>query len=99
MGQRMATLKRTMIVGAVVVAMALGPASAGVAAAAPTSGVNNHGIDHHQVKCNPCESISIGDMFEMQMLMNHLSQLSDMARSVISAANSALKTHATNVRG
>jgi len=36
-------------------------------------------------------SISIGDMFEMQMLMNHLSQLSDMASSVVSASNTALQ--------
>jgi len=36
-------------------------------------------------------SISIGDMFEMQMLMNHLSQLSDMSSSVVSASNTALQ--------
>jgi hypothetical protein len=36
-------------------------------------------------------AISIGDMFEMQMLMNHLSQLSDMASSVVSASNTALQ--------
>jgi len=42
-------------------------------------------------------SISIGDMFEMQMLMNHLSQLSDMATAVVSASNSALKNMASNI--
>ncbi len=34
--------------------------------------------------------ISIGDMFEMQMLMNHLSQLSEMATNVVSASNSCI---------
>jgi len=42
-------------------------------------------------------SISIGDMFEMQMLMNHLSQLSEMATSVVSASNSALSKMASNI--
>jgi len=44
-------------------------------------------------------SISIGDMFEMQMLMNHLSQLSEMATAVVSALHSAIKSMAQNVRG
>lgn len=35
-------------------------------------------------------SISIGDMFEMQMLMNHLSQLSEMSTAVVSSSNSAI---------
>ena len=35
-------------------------------------------------------SVSIGDMFEMQMLMNHLSQLSSMATNVVSASNSSI---------
>jgi Family of unknown function (DUF5407) len=43
-------------------------------------------------------SISIGDMFEMQMLMNHLSQLSEMATSVVSASNSAIADMARNVK-
>jgi hypothetical protein len=42
-----------------------------------------------QIK-NRRSAISIGDMFEMQMLMNHLSQLSEMATSVVSASNSAI---------
>jgi hypothetical protein len=42
-------------------------------------------------------SISIGDMFEMQMLMNHLSQLSEMASSVVSASNSALTKMASSI--
>lgn len=44
-------------------------------------------------------AISIGDMFEMQMLMNHLSQLSEMATNVVAAANSAIMSMARNVKG
>jgi hypothetical protein len=44
-------------------------------------------------------SISIGDMFEMQMLMNHLSQLSEMASSVVQASNTALMSMARGVKG
>ncbi len=44
-------------------------------------------------------AISIGDMFEMQMLMNHLSQLSEMSTAVVAAANSAITTMARNVKG
>lgn len=44
-------------------------------------------------------AISIGDMFEMQMLMNHLSQLSEMSTSVVSASNSAIQRMAQNVKG
>lgn len=44
-------------------------------------------------------AISIGDMFEMQMLMNHLSQLSEMSTSVVSAANSSIQSMARNVKG
>jgi hypothetical protein len=43
-------------------------------------------------------AISIGDMFEMQMLMNHLSQLSEMSTSVVSASNSAISSMARNVK-
>jgi hypothetical protein len=44
-------------------------------------------------------SISIADMFEMQMLMNHLSQLSEMTTSVVSASNTAISSMARNVKG
>jgi len=44
-------------------------------------------------------SISIGDMFEMQMLMNHLAQLSEMATGVVSASNSAIMSMARGVKG
>jgi hypothetical protein len=43
-------------------------------------------------------AISIGDMFEMQMLMNHLSQLSEMATNVVSASQSAIMDMARNVK-
>lgn len=48
---------------------------------------------------NRRSAISIGDMFEMQMLMNHLSQLSEMSTSVVSTANSAIQRMAQNVKG
>ena len=44
------------------------------------------------------EQISIVDMFQMQMLMNHLSQLSEMSTSVLSASNSAIASMARNVK-
>lgn len=43
-------------------------------------------------------SISIGDMFEMQMLMNHLSQLSEMATDVVQASNTAISSMARNIK-
>lgn len=44
-------------------------------------------------------SISIGDMFEMQMLMNHLSQLSEMTTGIVSASNSAISRMAQGIKG
>jgi hypothetical protein len=44
-------------------------------------------------------AISIADMFEMQMLMNHLSQLSEMSTSVVSSSNTAISSMARNVKG
>lgn len=43
-------------------------------------------------------SVSIGDMFEMQMLMNHLSQMSEMATSVVGATNSAILSMTRNLK-
>lgn len=43
-------------------------------------------------------AVSIADMFEMQMLMNHLSQLSEMSTNVISASNAAIQSMARNVK-
>jgi len=48
---------------------------------------------------NRRSAISIGDMFEMQMLMNHLAQLSEMSTAVVSASNSAISSMARNVKG
>lgn len=47
---------------------------------------------------NRRSAISIGDMFEMQMLMNHLSQLSEMATAVVSSANTAITSMARNLK-
>jgi hypothetical protein len=44
------------------------------------------------------EAINIADMFEMQMLMNHLSQISEMSTSVVAAANTAIGSMARNVK-
>jgi len=44
-------------------------------------------------------AISIGDMFDMQMLMNHLSQLSEMSTAVVSASNTAILSMSRNVKG
>lgn len=44
-------------------------------------------------------AISIGDMFEMQMLMNHLSQLSEMSTAVVSASNTAISSMSRNIKG
>ena len=56
-----------------------------------------------QTKLNNIKSrssaISIGDMFDMQMLMNQLSQLSEMASAVVSASNQAVGTMARGVKG
>jgi len=43
-------------------------------------------------------AISIGDMFEMQMLMNHLAQLSEMSTAIVSASNQAITSMARNVK-
>jgi hypothetical protein len=44
-------------------------------------------------------SISIGDMFELQMLMNELSQFSEASTAVASAAHTAIISMARNVKG
>ncbi len=44
------------------------------------------------------DQISISQMFEMQMLMNRLSQLSEMSSSVLAASNSAIASMARNVK-
>jgi len=47
---------------------------------------------------NSTSNVSIGDMFQMQMLMNHLSQLSEMSTNVISASNTAIMSNARNLK-
>ena len=47
---------------------------------------------------NSGETISITDRFEMQMKMNRLSQYSEMATSVVSAAGGAIQSIARNVK-
>jgi hypothetical protein len=65
--------------------------------------VINNAVASAKVKLSAIQanrsSISIGDMFEMQMLMNHLSQLSEMSSAVVSASNSAINRMAQNVKG
>jgi len=43
-------------------------------------------------------AVSIVDMFEMQMVMNRLTQMSEMSTSVVSASNSAISSMARNVK-
>lgn len=43
-------------------------------------------------------SVSIADMFEMQMLMNSLSQLSEMSTSVVAAANASTQSMARAIK-
>ena len=54
-----------------------------------------------QVKINDLQSrkdnIGIADMFEMQILVNQLTQLAEMSTSVVAASNSAIRTMAQNV--
>ena len=45
------------------------------------------------------DQISIGQMFEMQMLMNNLAQLSEMSTSVVSASHTTISSMARNVKG
>ncbi len=42
--------------------------------------------------------VGVGDMFKLQMVMNKLSQLSEMSSSVISSANQAIYSMARNVK-
>ena len=44
------------------------------------------------------DQISIVNMFEMQMLMNKLSQLSEISTGVVSAGNAAISAMARNIK-
>ena len=43
-------------------------------------------------------AVSIGDMFDVQMTMNRLSQLSEMSTNVMSAANQSTLSMARNIK-
>lgn len=43
-------------------------------------------------------SISIKDMFEMQMKMNHLTQLSEMSTAVVAGAHGAIIAMTRNIK-
>jgi hypothetical protein len=45
------------------------------------------------------DKVSIADMFKLQMQMNHLSQLSEMSTSIVSASNQAISAMVRNIRG
>jgi len=45
------------------------------------------------------EAISIGDMFSMQMLMNHLGQMAEMSSAVVDALNQAIIDMQRDVKG
>lgn len=44
-------------------------------------------------------AMSIADMFDLQMLMNKLSQFSELSTSVISAMNTSVLSMARNMKG
>lgn len=50
-----------------------------------------------EIKSNK-SAIAIGQMFEMQMLMNHLAQLSEMSTSIMAAMHTAISSMARNVK-
>jgi hypothetical protein len=45
------------------------------------------------------DTVSIGNMFEMQMLMNHLSQVAEVSRDVVGASHGAILNTARNMKG
>lgn len=44
-------------------------------------------------------NVAIGDMFNMQMQMNKLSQMTEMLTSVLSASNASIMSMARNMKG
>lgn len=48
---------------------------------------------------NNKSAIAIGDMFEMQMLMNHLSQLSEMATGIVAASQQVIMDMTRSLKG
>lgn len=51
------------------------------------------------VKNKLSEEINIGDMFDMQWMMNKFSQLSEMSSSLLSAAHGAISAMTRNIKG
>ncbi len=47
---------------------------------------------------NQTSAVSIAQMFNMQMLMNHLSQLSEMSTAVVAASNSSILSMTRNLK-
>jgi hypothetical protein len=105
---------RLTVISAMVLAMLIGPSTAAMAAesgTAPRNGVNVEALvaiveeatstAKSKLKAikTRSEAISITDMFDMRMEMNHLSQLSEMSTSVVNAANTAIQSMARNVKG
>lgn len=52
-----------------------------------------------QLEAKAKDEISIGDMFKMQLVMNKLSQTSDMASSVASATHQAITSLTRGIKG
>jgi uncharacterized protein DUF5407 len=44
------------------------------------------------------DEIDIPDLFELQLLMNHLSQLSEMSASIVASAHAAIESMARNIK-
>lgn len=65
-------------------------------------GIINNAVGSAKAKLleiqNNRSSVSIADMFEMQMIMNQLSQLSEMTTDVVSASNTAISSMARNIK-
>jgi hypothetical protein len=64
--------------------------------------VVQEGVDAVKAKIaiiqNNKDTVSIGDMFEMQMIMNNLAQLSEMATNTVSSFHTATQSMARNVK-
>lgn len=50
------------------------------------------------IKSKAQDEINIGDMFDMQWMMNKFSQLSEMSSSVLSAAHQAVSSMNRNIK-
>ncbi len=52
-----------------------------------------------EIKSTPPDEISIAQMFEMQLLMNRLAQLSEMATNLASTLHTAIMSITRNIKG